>query len=567
VLRWGLPKAVWPYLDKGLAHYLLLMGVVLPLLGLLANVRRGVALPTLALVAGVVAWWLVLAHKSRQVAQEEANRQTQALRREIDSHRQTDLQLQQAKRQADAANQAKSRYITTISHELRTPLNSILGYAQLLEDDDTMPPARQQAVRVIRRGGDHLLTLIEGTLDIARIEGGKLRLEVRPMRFADTLDEIARLFELQAAAKGIGFRCDFDPAPPEGVRADEKRLRQILINILGNAIKFTREGEVVLRLRYGREMARFEVIDSGPGMTEEEIARIFEPFERGSASGASASTSGGAGLGLTISKMLTDLMGGELTVESTPGVGTTFRLRLFLPEVRAGLIEREAPRRRRTGYTGRRRCVLVVDNEEVDRGLIVSLLAPLGFTIRQAASGEACLALLAALQAGEVDAPMPDAVFMDLAMPGIDGWETLRRLQAQGLGAVPAAIVSANAFDKGLDNDVGITPADFLVKPVRVGELLDWLGRRLALEWTEARPPVVLVAAPAAVLPDAVQLHALQEALSLGHVRGVLRLLDALDAERPECRDFSDRLRTLARQFQLDAMSGFLRKALDDTLA
>jgi CheY-like chemotaxis protein/anti-sigma regulatory factor (Ser/Thr protein kinase) len=305
------------------------------------------------------------------------------------------------------------------------------------------------------------------------------------MRFADTLDEIARLFELQAAAKGIGFRCDFDPAPPEGVRADEKRLRQILINILGNAIKFTREGEVVLRLRYGREMARFEVIDSGPGMTEEEIARIFEPFERGSASGASAS--GGAGLGLTISKMLTDLMGGELTVESTPGVGTTFRLRLFLPEVRAGLIEREAPRRRRTGYTGRRRCVLVVDNEEVDRGLIVSLLAPLGFTIRQAASGEACLALLAALQAGEADGPMPDAVFMDLAMPGIDGWETLRRLQAQGLGAVPAAIVSANAFDKGLDNDVGITPADFLVKPVRVGELLcrPWF-------WPPRRPPCCL---------------------------------------------------------------------------
>jgi CheY-like chemotaxis protein len=316
-------------------------------------------------------------------------------------------------------------------------------------------------------------------------------------------------------------------------------------------------------------MARFEVIDSGPGMTEEEIARIFEPFERGSASGASAS--GGAGLGLTISKMLTNLMGGELTVESTPGVGTTFRLRLFLPEVRAGLIEREAPRRRRTGYAGRRRCVLVVDNEEVDRGLIVSLLAPLGFTIRQAASGEACLALLAALQAGEADGPMPDAVFMDLAMPGIDGWETLRRLQAQGLGAVPAAIVSANAFDKGLDNDVGITPADFLVKPVRVGELLDWLGRRLALAWVEdlalAVPTVPCMAVPAAALPDADRLRALQEAVSLGHVRGVLRLLDVLDAERPECRDFSDRLRTLAQQFQLDAMSGFLHKALDDSLA
>jgi hypothetical protein len=137
------------------------------------------------------------------------------------------------------------------------------------------------------------------------------------------------------------------------------------------------------------------------------------------------------------------------------------------------------------------------------------------------------------------------------------------------LGAVPAAIVSANAFDKGLDNDVGITPADFLVKPVRVGELLDWLGRRLALAWIDAPPasPPPAAQQPAAVLPEAERLHALQDAVSLGHVRGVLRLLDALDAERPECRDFSDRLRTLARQFQLDAMRGFLRKALDEPTA
>ncbi|MEX8494693.1 ATP-binding protein [Sphaerotilus sp.] len=572
VLRWGLPRVVWPYLDKGLAHYLLLMLVVAPLLGGLAVARRALVLPTLALVAGVVAWWLVLAHKSRQVAQEEANRQTQALRREIESHRQTDLQLQQAKRIADAANQAKSRYITTISHELRTPLNSILGYAQLLEDDEAMPPARRQAVRVIRRGGDHLLTLIEGTLDIARIESGKLRLEVRPMRFAEAMDEVGRLFELQAAAKGIGFRCAFSSlgdaaGVPACVRADEKRLRQILINIVGNAIKFTREGEVVLRLHHAREMARFEVIDTGPGMTPDELARIFEPFERGSATGGAVT--GGAGLGLTISKMLTDLMGGELTVESTPGVGTTFRLRLFLPEVRGALVEHHAAaRRRRVGYTGPRRCVLVVDNEEVDRGLIVSLLQPLGFTIRQAASGEACLALMAALQDGTDPGPAPDALFMDLAMPGIDGWETLRRLRAAGQGRLPTAIVSANAFDKGLDNDVGIQPADFLVKPVRVDELLDWLGRRLALRWIEAPAPGSATAAPeaaqpATTVPDAGRLRALHEAVSLGHVRGVLRLLDLLDAERPECRDFSDRLRTLARQFQLDAMSGLLRQALD----
>ena len=577
-LRRLLPRPVWPYLERGLGHYLLMMAVLLPLLALLAGMRRELVLPTLALVSGVIAWWLVLAHKSRQVAQEEANRQTQALheqtlalRREIESHRQTDLALQQAKQVAESANLAKSRYITTISHELRTPLNSILGYAQLLEEDETMPPQRRQAVSVIRRGGDHLLSLIEGTLDLARIESGRLRLDVRPMRFAETLGEITRLLELQAAAKGLVFRSEIAGAPA-CVRADDKRLRQILINIVGNAIKFTREGEVVLRLQYAREIARFEVVDTGPGMTAEEMARIFEPFERGSAA-AGGSVSGGAGLGLTISRMLADLMGGELTVDSQPGRGTTFRLRLFLPEVHDGAAGRPAPVRRRIGVAGPPRCIWVVDNEEVDRGLIASLLQPLGFTIRQAASGEECLR---ALQ--EAGGALPDAIFMDLAMPGIDGWETLRRIRAQGLlpAGTPAAIVSANAFDKGLDNDVGIEPGDFLVKPVRVSELLDWLGRRLALQWIEAEAPAaepVLHAPGAPARPpapevplriDPERLRALRDAIGIGHVRGVMRELDRIEAAQPECAVLVGRLRALARQFQLDAMNGLLRRTLDE---
>ncbi|KDB53284.1 histidine kinase [Sphaerotilus natans subsp. natans DSM 6575] len=580
MLRRLLPRAVWPYLERGLGHYLLMMAVLLPLLLLLAGMRRELVLPTLALVSGVIAWWLVLAHKSRQVAQEEANRQTQALhaqtlalRREIESHRQTDLALQQAKQVAESANLAKSRYITTISHELRTPLNSILGYAQLLEEDETMPPQRRQAVSVIRRGGDHLLSLIEGTLDLARIESGRLRLDVRPMRFAETLDEIARLLELQAAAKGLVFRSEIAGAPA-CVRADDKRLRQILINIVGNAIKFTREGEVVLRLNYAREIARFEIADTGPGMTPEELARIFEPFERGSAA-AGGSVSGGAGLGLTISRMLADLMGGELTVDSQPGRGTTFRLRLFLPEVHDGAAGRPAPVRRRIGVLGPPRCIWVVDNEEVDRGLIVSLLQPLGFTIRQAASGEECLR---ALQAAGDNGALPDAIFMDLAMPGIDGWETLRRIRAQGLlpAGTPAAIVSANAFDKGLDNDVGIEPGDFLVKPVRMSELLDWLGRRLALQWieTEAHAAEPAPSAPSAptrpqtpeVPPriDPERLRALRDAIGIGHVRGVMRELDRIEAAQPESAALVGRLRALARQFQLDAMNGLLRRTLHE---
>ncbi|MBG6079263.1 signal transduction histidine kinase/ActR/RegA family two-component response regulator [Rubrivivax gelatinosus] len=584
-----LPARMAPQLDAGLADYLLLMGLVTPALALVLGVAHRQALrllgtqaqalgPTLTqgfvstflllwIAAGIGVWWGVLAHRSRAAAQEESNRQTLALQREIESHARTDAALQAAREEADrarghaeAANRAKSRYITTISHELRTPLNSILGYAQLLEEDEAMPAHRRQAVSVIRRGGDHLLSLIEGTLDIARIESGKLALEVRPMRFADGLAEIARMFELQAAGRGLAFRFAVDGRLPAVVRADEKRLRQILINLLGNAIKFTQAGQVTLRVAHQREMARFEIADTGPGMTADELARVFEPFERGSA--ASGQSVGSTGLGLTIARMLCELMGGEMTVASEPGRGTTFRIRLFLPEVAAAAPEVDALRARRVGYEGRRRRVLAVDNEEADRRLVADLLQPLGFEVEGAASGEAVLARLAA------DAPY-DAVFMDLAMPGIDGWETIRRLRAAG-HSMPLAVVSANAFDKKLDNDVGLPGEDFLVKPVRVGELLDWLGARLGLDWRYgARVPEPAPAPPPAdaPLPPAELLRPLRDAVGLGHVRGVARQLDAIEAADPAHAGFAARMRLLARQFNYETMNDILNKALDEPRA
>ncbi|HEV7912867.1 MAG TPA: ATP-binding protein [Albitalea sp.] len=589
-----LPATVWMRLNTELGRYLLLMAAIVPVLGMLFymiyqhelrqlvdsgdGVRDAMAqaiglgfmkvYAALVVVSAIVTWWLVLTHKSRQVAQEESNRQTQALNQqaaalmhEVESHQRTDQALQQAKRTADLANQAKSRYISAISHELRTPLNSIIGYAQLLDEDESVPPHRKQAVNVIRRGGDHLLSLIEGTLDIARIEGGKLTLDVKPMHFRECVQQIARMFELQAAGKGLAFRHEVHGTLPDVVRTDEKRMRQVLINVIGNAVKFTASGQVVFRLSYAREMAVFEIEDTGPGIAPHEIEQIFEPFARGSA--VSSAASGSTGLGLTISKMLTDLMGGEMTVKSRVGEGTLFRIRLFLPEVRAEVAERELPRLARIGYAGPRRSVLVVDNEEVDRDLLVKVLAPLGFEVRRAASGHDCLALLHEFR--------PDAILMDLAMPGIDGWETIRRMRRDGLSDAPVAIVSANAFDKGLDNDAGITPADFVLKPVRKAELLDWLGRALAIEWLHAPLPATApVAAPAAgawVFPGVERLRALDEMIDLGYFRGIVKLLDAIEAEAPACAAFVAHMRDLARQFQLDAMSGVLRKARDARVA
>lgn len=635
-LRAVLPRAVWPAIESGLGHYLLLMALLVPLLaGLFATLytqalpvlhaavadrqagaatnalRLGYvkAFAALLLISGIVAWWLVLTHKSRQVAQEESNRQTQALneqtrvlnqqagelRDEIDSHRRTDVELQTARqvaeaatRQAELANQAKSRYITSVSHELRTPLNSILGYAQLLEEDGSVPPHRQQAVKVIRRGGEHLLSLIERTLDIARIEVGRLRLENRPMRFREGVEEIGRMFELQAAAKGIAFRMQLAEPLPAAVRADQKRLRQILINVLGNAVKFTLSGRVEFRVTHVREMAVFEIEDTGPGIAAHELERVFEPFARGGETSSVPDSNGkrpepaliaGTGLGLTIGKMLTDLMGGEMTVASPApsGVGSVFRIRLFLPEVAVAAVERDRPRAARIGYIGPRRRLLVVDNEEVDRELIVNLLAPLGFDVQTAASGTACLALL---EDHRVDAfgVAPEAILMDLAMPGIDGWATVRAIRERGLGTAPIAIVSGNAFDQGLDNDVGIGAADFVLKPVRVDELLDWLGGRLGIEWisaptvptagltdmTASMPIAVFeeVSADGQALPGTAQLRALDELVNLGYYRGIVRKLDEIVALDPRHDGFVDPLRELARQFQLEAMARVIRQAL-----
>jgi len=582
-LRSLLPRRVWPYLDTGLGHFLLLMMVIVPLLGvvfgLLYRQEVGAVVQTadaatagslaagflkaymaLLVISGIVAWWMVLAHESRRVAQEESNRQTHLLVEEIESHRRTDAALQQARQvaeaaraQADQANQAKSRYISAISHELRTPLNSILGYAQLMGEDAAVPPHRRQAVEVIKRGGEHLLGLIEGTLDIARIEAGKLTLEVAPMRFADCVQEVAAMFEPQALDKGLRFHFEVTGKLPQVVRADEKRLRQILINLIGNAIKFTAAGSVTLRVRHRRELATIDITDTGPGMDAEELARIFEPFARGSSSGTRGAP--GAGLGLSIAEMLTGLMGGQLTVQSVPGQGSTFSVRLFLPEVDASraLPRSATPRPPRRGYEGKRRDVLVVDNEEPDRELLVQLLTPLGFRLRTAASGHDCLDLLAA-------GYRPDAILMDLAMPGIDGWETIRRLRAAGHAGIAVAVVSANAFDKGLENDVAIAPQDFITKPLRHSELLDWLERSLAIAWrSEAAAPVAPPPPPAdTVQPAAASLQALREGVALGYYRGILNTLADIERRQPACAAFVEEMRGLARQFRFEDMAAKL---------
>ena len=305
-------------------------------------------------------------------------------------------------------------------------------------------------------------------------------------------------------------------------------------------------------------MAQLLVHDTGPGMSADELARIFEPFTRGSS--ASAGTTG-TGLGLTIAKMLTDLMGGELTATSTVGQGSVFTVRLFLPEIHLPAHEKAQTAltqefKKPHSYAGNKRKILVVDNEEADRDLLVNLLEPIGFEVRTAANGHDALDLLAASYA-------PDAILLDLAMPGIDGWETLRRIRALGVTDVPAAIVSANAFDRGLENDVGISPEDFIVKPVRHSELLAWMERQLELVWlyapkatstTNPSNAIGLQTLAAFTLPPQEDLLALQELLRLGYFRGIMNKLGAIAADHPACTPFTEHMTGLARQYQFESM-------------
>jgi CheY-like chemotaxis protein len=284
------------------------------------------------------------------------------------------------------------------------------------------------------------------------------------------------------------------------------------------------------------------------------MQRIFEPFTRGSTVQA-----GGSGVGLTIARMLTDLMGGEMRVSSTPGEGTLFRIRLFLPAVHSAQAAKELPKLNRIGYVGVRRRILVVDNEKVDRDLLQNVLEPLGFVVEQAASGYECLAAVPRFA--------PHLIFMDLGMPGIDGWETIRRLRQQGHNEAAIAILSANAYDKGLDNDVGVTPEDFIVKPLKVDELLAWLGRKLDLEWVTADAPVaapVALAEPLPLLPpDETEMSALDELITLGYLRGILNKLAEIERMDSRHGEFVRVLHDLARQFQFDAMKEILRKMRD----
>ena len=465
-------------------------------------------------------------------------------------------QLRAAKDAAEAANEAKTRFLASVSHEIRSPLNAIYGYAQLLERNEGRDAV--SAARVIRRSAEHLAHLVEGLLDMAQVEGGALKIERESIRFPEFLEQLIAMLELQAEAKGLALVLDCPPGLPEFVHADPKRLRQVLINLLTNAIKFTDQGTVTLKVEYRNQLATFSVIDTGIGIAPEDSARIFAPFER---VGGLAAERPGVGLGLAITQALVHIMGGEIRVESAPGEGSRFIVRLMLSRPLSPPTDPAPEPGAVTGYLGRERWVVLIDDDTAHLAMVRSLLEPLGFQVRSASDGESGLAIAAQVQ--------PDLVLCDVMLGTESGWDVAERLRRRHGGALRIVMLTGEAPRAATTEN----PADdtFLMKPFDFTVLLDLIAAQLGLEWMRApgqpRAPRNAVPAP---LPRALAVLAaahcaeIERLVRIGHLRGLEAEIDAIAALAPEAAPLAERMRGTLDSFDLKALADLARRVQSD---
>ncbi|NPV25100.1 ATP-binding protein [Bradyrhizobium aeschynomenes] len=564
-----LPQSVLAKINSQFGHY---VGVFLTSAGLVAltlgmiYLETSAALPgfkgiisdvlwkvffALSIIIGVVTWLFVLAQQSRRAAEAETRRQTQLLIQEIEAHKRTDAELQRAKEVAESANLAKSRYVVGLSHELRSPLNAISGYAQLLEQDTSLTPKPRDQVRVVRRSADHLSGLIDGILDISKIEAGRLYLSRDEVRLSEFLDQLVGMFRLQAAAKGVDFVFKRPAVLPLVVYADEKRLRQILINLLSNAIKFTQGGSVQFVVHYRSPVAEFEVIDTGPGIQPDDLERIFAPFERGALGVAQPQT--GTGLGLTISRLLAGVMGGDIKVVSKVGAGSTFKVKILLSEV-TNPTRHPPVKAPVAGYLGPRKTILITDDDPVHRDLLREVLTPLGFILLSAPDGPACLGLAQHCQ--------PDLFILDISMPGMDGWTVAETLRSTGHHQARILMTSASALEAHGRPLAQPFHDSYLMKPIDIPRLLEAIRQLLKLEWSyQTDMPVAQThwRPDTGSRPPLKYIEELMGLGQIGYIRAIQLKLDEIGSAHPEHAEFVAQMRALIDRFDLDQYMATLK--------
>ena len=495
--------------------------------------------------------WLV------NTLEEKVQQRTAALWQEIEERK-------RAEEAAQAANQAKSRFLANMSHELRTPLNAILGYARLLQRgaDDT------RQLEIIEQSGQHLLTLISDVLDLAKIEAGKIELHPSKFHLPTFLQQIKQMLTLQAHKKGLHFDYQLTVAQelaarsvPTHVVADQKRLRQVLLNLLGNAVKFTHVGSVRFTVTAldstteGTCRLRFEVSDSGIGIGREDLSVIFKSFEQ------LGSYKEGTGLGLTISRRLVKLMGGDLSVESQLGEGSTFRF-----EIELAIANVSGERESQSFYLpiavkGKALQILIVDDVELNRALLVELLRPLGFRVHEASHATEALAKAELLK--------PDVILVDLVMPGMSGFDLIRQLRAEeSQKNVVIIVFSASVFKADREKSLALGSHAFLPKPLDSLELYRALEQHAGVEWIY--PQEVWQVEDNAETPDKTllippteKLAELKKYAQVGDIRALKSAASELLEQNEAFKPFVEELQAFIRRFQVQEIKQWVSKLME----
>jgi len=474
-------------------------------------------------------------------------------------------ELQQARDAAEAASRAKSAFLANMSHELRTPLNAILGLAQVLEHDPDLAAGQKESLDIIGRSGEHLLDLVDDVLEISCIEAGRASLNLSRFDLYRTLNRLEGMVGIRAQQRGLALLFERAEHVPRYIRSDERKLRQALLNLLANAVKFTEVGGVRLSISSqemppdsvlppAHTLLRFEVQDTGVGLAPAETEALFEPFVQG-ASGRNGQ--GGTGLGLTISREYVELMGGEISVSSPPpvpltngagvqgGPGSLFTVTLPVEIADAFELDRLLPARRpislAPGWPGAAPPrILVVDDSQENRVVLREMLERVGFAVKESADGEEAADLHTSWQ--------PDLIWMDIRMPGVDGYEATRRIR-QGvdstLAAVPIIAVTASAFEEDRAAVLAAGCDDLVRKPFRESDVLEVTARHLGIEYLYQQLPrdlegqgdlqlvVALTPDDLCDLPDT-WVNDLSQAARRGRAGQVLALIEGIERERPQ---------------------------------